>query len=74
VSQEVHDGEIVQLTTRVGAVEQARATDRADVDNKIDDLRTELQQQVLSLTREGWHYIAGGAAVSAAGIVISHFA
>jgi hypothetical protein len=68
-----HDREIVELHDRVDGLERTQTKDRAAARADIDALRTELQEHVLSVTREGWHYIAGGAAITAAGIVVALF-
>ena len=68
-----HDREIVELRGQVDALERTQAKDRAATGHAIDALRTELQEHVLSITREGWHYIVGGASVTAVGIVVALF-
>jgi hypothetical protein len=48
-------------------------TDRAVAQQRVDDLRVELQEHVLSVTREGWQFIVVGAVATAAGIIVATF-
>jgi hypothetical protein len=56
------------------ALEEFKTTSREETERRIDALRTELQEHVLSVTREGWHYVIGGAGLTAVGIAIALFA
>jgi hypothetical protein len=63
--------EIKQLRKDLSTLE---TTSRQETEQKLDALRTELQLHVSSITREGWHYIIGGAGITALGIVVALFA
>ncbi len=60
--------EIVAIWDRVRGLEQARTEDLAKFDRQFDALAEELHEEALAITREGWHYILGGAGMSALGI------
>jgi hypothetical protein len=63
--------EVRQLRARVQALEEGRDVDRAEFEQRSEALRTELQRHVVSVTLQGWHYIVGGAGVTALGIGIT---
>lgn len=65
--------EIEWLRQEVRALDERRAQDRTDVFAALAALRTELQEHVLSVTREGWRYIVSGASVTAVGIIVALF-
>jgi len=48
-------------------------TDRGVAQQRVNDLRIEMQQHVLSVTTEGWQFILVGAGATGAGIIIATF-
>jgi hypothetical protein len=65
--------EVGWLRDEVRTLKATVDTDRAVAQQRVDDLRIELQEHVLSVTRAGWQFILVGAVATAAGIIVATF-
>jgi len=65
------DDQVHHILDRLDARDRVRREEHEALDRRFDRLRGDLQTHTLTVTRQGWRFILGGAACSAAGTVLA---